>query len=132
MKTASLVLIFVIAGCSSNDAPTVAADAAPDAMVADSQGAATGDASADTGGKDAGSKDAGDASVMSADCKTYCDCFEANCASIQTIPGGLSCGDFCAGFTQEQWTCRNAHCQLVVPEHNPGHCMHAVGIDQCM
>lgn len=144
LMVASLAL-FALAGCSSSDAGGVddastAADSrndtssspdmgAMDMGTADTRELPASDAASDVGGKDAGPADTG---AMSADCKTYCDCFEANCASIQAIPGGLSCGDFCAGFTKDQWTCRNAHCQLVVPEKNPGHCQHAVGIDQCM
>ena len=126
-----------IAGCSSDPGSADTTDAG-DAIVTVTDSRAP---SSDVEGSDSksagdeGVKDTGasvDATPISADCKTYCDCFEANCAKIQAIPGGLSCPAFCAGFTKEQWTCRNAHCQLVVPEKNPGHCQHAVGIDQCM
>jgi len=73
-----------------------------------------------------------DAGPISDDCRAYCECFERDCAGIQDVPGGLSCPAFCATFTHAQWDCRISHCRLVVPEHNPNHCMHAAGIDQCL
>ncbi len=140
--TTGLILLAALVGCSSDgvgdttdaggDTATPVDTAMPpmDGMGTDTK--SSGDAApTDTKGA-ADTTPPVDPGPMSADCKTYCDCFETNCASIQKIPGGVSCGAFCAGFTKDQWSCRNNHCQLVVPEKNPGHCMHAVGIDQCM
>jgi hypothetical protein len=73
-----------------------------------------------------------DTQNMSKECRDYCACFDQFCSDIQTIPSGLSCPDFCATFSAKQWDCRISHCKLVVPEKNPGHCEHAVGIDQCL
>jgi hypothetical protein len=64
-------------------------------------------------------------------CNTYCECMVRDCAGIQEIPGGQACQTFCASFTDEQYGCRMNHCSLVVPENNPNHCMHAVGMQQC-
>ena len=126
----------VLSGCAAEDADhPVTSDAGDDASATDTRALPGDVASTDTA---TGADVAGEATTpvdtgpISADCKTYCDCFMTNCASIQAIPGGLTCPQFCAGFTHDQWSCRNNHCQLVVPEKNPGHCMHAVGIDQCM
>jgi hypothetical protein len=87
----------------------------------------TGGSPAATGGA-AGTTETGD---MSPECKEYCDCYESDCAAIQAIPSGQSCGDFCKTFTHEIWDCRRSHCELAVPEMNPHHCWHAVGIEQC-
>ena len=134
---ARLVLFaaVVLGGCAADGADRPLTDAGDDTSATDTHARPSDDASTDTaGGADvaADTTTPVDTGPMSADCKTYCDCFMTNCASIQAIPGGQTCPEFCAGFTHDQWTCRNAHCQLVVPEKNPGHCMHAVGIDQCM
>lgn len=116
--------------------------ATTDASMADDTGHAHGDdagSTADAGAENdaASAPDAivdppADAGPISAECAAYCECYERDCAAIQAIPTGQSCAAFCATFTAEQWDCRISHCRLVVPEMYPPHCMHAVGIDQCL
>jgi hypothetical protein len=135
------LLFFTAGACSSSSTTsTSTSSGAGGATGATGAGGATvssTDAASSSGAGGAASTSSAASSstgtmAISAECKEYCDCYAANCAMIQAIPGGMGCPEFCAGFTPDQWTCRNAHCSLVVPEMNPNHCQHAVGIDQCL
>jgi hypothetical protein len=133
VAASSALFLLLVAGCDAPVSPmsdVPARDGAvPDAAVLDGGVDVDGglDARSPT---DGGSHD--DAGPVSDACISYCECFERDCVGIQGVPGGGSCFAFCATFTPDQWDCRISHCRLVVPESNPNHCMHAVGIDQCL
>jgi hypothetical protein len=134
----SALVLLLVAGCDAPVSPTSDVPerdgSVPDAGLAD--GGAFDGGAGDAGGLDARSPSDGgapdDAGPVSDECIAYCECFERDCVGIQGVPGGGSCFAFCATFTPDQWDCRISHCRLVVPESNPNHCMHAVGIDQCL
>jgi hypothetical protein len=85
------------------------------------------------GGTSGGSAGTGGGEI-SERCTQYCDLFKEVCidTGIQVIPDGQECGAFCESFTDDQYQCRWVHTQLVVPEDNPNHCNHAIGIQQCI
>jgi len=94
--------------------------------TSDSAGAAGAAGKSGSGGGGAG----GGGGDLSPNCQAYCECHEANCASTP-IPGGVSCGEFCATFTDDQMSCRKLMCSLVPAQPNNNHCMHSVGIAEC-
>jgi hypothetical protein len=51
-----------------------------------------------------------------------------------SIPGGQSCPDFCAAFTQKQYDCRYTMCRNSAgpAANNNNHCQHAVGMIECV
>jgi len=112
------------------DGSVPSVDASRDASRPDAASVDAASAIGDAAPADVGTTE--DVGPISTECRAYCECFEHDCAGIQGVPGGGSCAAFCATFTPTQWDCRISHCRLVVPEHNPNHCMHAVGIDQCL
>lgn len=73
----------------------------------------------------------GGASALSPACQKFCDCHEANCATL-AIPGGKSCADFCEAMTEDQLACRQNMCKLVPDQPDNDHCKHSLGIDQCL
>lgn len=80
----------------------------------------------------AGSPTAGSANgTLSPACQKFCDCHDANCASLP-IPGGKSCAAFCEAMTEEQLACRQNMCKLVPDQPDNDHCKHSLGIDQCL
>lgn len=100
--------------------------ASPNAAGINAGGSATSAA-----GASAHAGSGGDASPpLSEACQEYCDCHDENCASTP-IPGGKSCGAFCAAMTEEQLDCRQNMCGLVPAQPDNDHCDHSVGIDQC-
>jgi hypothetical protein len=70
-------------------------------------------------------------STGSAACQMYCACHEQNCKS-QLIPGGKSCAEFCAGMTADQLACRQNMCTLAPLQPDNNHCVHSVGINECL
>jgi hypothetical protein len=127
----SIFAVVALVGCGSS----------PGASAADSGAIADGsalDASHSHNTADTGTSGAADATPIggdaSAECVTYCTCMQTNCVGpgIQEIPDGQDCLSFCAGFTQPQYSCRLNHCSLVPPQPDNNHCMHAVGLFECI
>jgi hypothetical protein len=86
-----------------------------------------------TGGS-AGQQAAGGSPSGTSDyCKMYCQCHETNCAST-AIPGGVSCFEFCATFSNDPMLsyCRLNMCTLVPAQPDNNHCVHSVGIGECL
>lgn len=79
----------------------------------------------------AGSAGSSNNSGLSAACQKYCDCHDKNCASTP-IPDDKSCGDFCTAFSEEQLACRQNMCKLVPDQPDNNHCIHSVGINECL
>ena len=87
-----------------------------------------------TAGGSAGQATTGGGAAGASDyCKMYCQCHEANCASTP-IPGGMSCSDFCATFSSDPALsyCRLNMCTLVPAQPNNNHCVHSVGMFECL
>jgi hypothetical protein len=123
MRTASLFIGALCAlhlGCSSDSSGGSGAGSNGGA-------AAIAGSSSSSGGNPAA---AGGGSGGSSYCQEYCTCYEANCAA-QPIPGGASCLDFCATFSEAVQQCRLIMCKNVPSQPNNNHCAHAIGVQQC-
>jgi hypothetical protein len=118
------------AGTSQGGASASSAGARQGGASGSSAGASHAGASASAGASHAGT---GGATGASDYCNMYCECHEANCAST-AIPGGGACLDFCAGFPNDAQVkdCRLAMCTLVPAQPNNNHCVHSLGINECL
>jgi hypothetical protein len=77
---------------------------------------------------------AADSGPTSAECRSYCDCYQTKCSGFVAIPAGQTCAGFCATFTADQQECRSIMCfNSDGPKvNNNNHCQHMVGIDECL
>jgi hypothetical protein len=94
-------------------------------------GSAAGGGGSHAGTSATAGSSSGGASTLSPACQKFCDCHQANCATL-AIPGGKSCGDFCEAMTEDQLACRQNMCKLVPDQPDNDHCKHSLGIDQCL
>jgi hypothetical protein len=105
------------------DAPPVA-DGAPDTNGAASPDATTArDAGGETAAADAGSVMASEA------CMKFCTCMAKNCAD-KMFPRG--CLTECASTPKWDLACRQVMCTLVPDQPNNNHCVHAMGVQECL
>jgi len=133
--------------CGSDDSPGGGSSGTATNEAGKNSGSGSGSGGSSGGGSSAGSSvggsnshagtasntagsSSGTAGTLSPACQKFCDCHEANCATL-AIPGGKSCGDFCEAMTEDQLACRQNMCKLVPAQPDNDHCKHSLGIDQC-
>lgn len=139
MKVLCLLVLScsVVGGvaCSDDSAPGGGSGggSAGQAGMSSASGAGGGASQAGASASSAGAGQAGASAGASDYCNMYCQCHAANCAST-AIPGGANCLDFCAAFPNDAKVkdCRLAMCTLVPAQPNNNHCVHSLGIDECL
>lgn len=108
----------------TTDPVPVATDAGhgPDAKVADA-------GEVPSGPTDAGAALSSVSVEASAACMDFCSCMATNCPTSE-FEGG--CLPDCAAQTTWDLPCRENMCGLVPAQPDNGHCVHAMGMIQCL